>query len=227
LIEDGDRMLVALSGGKDSLAMLQLLHERRPRVPTKYDLSVLTVDLGYPGSTMDALEDHVRKMGYTFVLKKTNIGEMAHGPLNKENPCFLCARLRRKIFFDMARELGCNKVALGHNRDDIIETFFLNVVYCGEISTMVPRQDLFGGELAIVRPLAMVSEEKLRSYADRRPFPTVQDGCPTRGTTRRWEIKRWVAELSKGDRRIRNNIFRALSNVRYDYLLRNGDGPVP
>ena len=227
LIEEGDRILVALSGGKDSLSMLQLLHERRPRVPTKYDLSVLTVDLGYRENSMGSLGEHVRKMGYEFVLKKTNIGELAHGAFNKENPCFLCARLRRKIFFDEARNLGCNKVALGHNRDDIIETFFLNVFYCGEISTIVPRQELFGGELSIIRPLAMVSEEKIRRYAEGRTFPAVVDGCPTKGATRRWEIKRWVAEVSKENRRIKSNIFRALSNVRCDYLLGDGNGPVP
>jgi len=225
LIEDGDRILVALSGGKDSLVMLKLLHERRSRVPIDYEIRVVTVDLGYDGGNLGLLQDYVRGLGYDFVLKKTNIGDMAHSPLNRESPCFLCARLRRKIFFEVAEELGCTKVALGHNRDDIIETFFLNVLYCGEISTMVPHQVLFGGKLSIIRPLALLEERKIKFYAKLHNFPEIHDGCPTKGLTRRWELKFLLEELDKRDRRIKNNIFRALSNVKHEYLLGDGHGP--
>jgi tRNA 2-thiocytidine biosynthesis protein TtcA len=219
LIEDGDRILVALSGGKDSLVMLNILHERRARVPIHYDLKVITIDLGYEGSTFEPLERYVDDLGYDFVLKKTQIGPLAQSDHNRENPCFLCARLRRKVFFETAEELGCNKVALGHNKDDIIETFLLNTFYCGEISTMVPHQVLFGGKLAIIRPLALVEETKARAYAGLRNFPTVNDGCPTRGTTRRGEIKKLLGELDKTDKRIKKNIFAALSNVKDEYLF--------
>jgi tRNA 2-thiocytidine biosynthesis protein TtcA len=180
---------------------------------------VITIDLGYEGSTFEPLKGYVSDLGYDFVLKKTQIGPLAQSDHNRENPCFLCARLRRKVFFETAEELGCNKVALGHNKDDIIETFLLNTFYCGEISTMVPRQVLFGGKLAIIRPLALVEEAKARSYAGLRNFPMVNDGCPTRGTTRRGEIKKLLGELDKTDRRIKKNIFAALSNVKGEYLF--------
>ncbi len=219
LIEDGDRILVALSGGKDSIVMLNILHERRVRVPIDYELKVVTVDLGYEGSDFESLKGYMRDLGYAFVLKKTQIGPLAQSDYNRENPCFLCARLRRKVFFETAQELGCNKVAMGHNKDDIIETFLLNTFYCGEISTMIPHQVLFGGQLAIIRPLALVDEEKVAAYARFRDFPTVQDSCPTRGKTRRGQIKNLLGELDKMDRRIKRNIFAALSNVKDEYLL--------
>lgn len=223
LIEDGDRILVALSGGKDSVVMLNILHERRARVPIHYALQVITIDLGYEGSDFEPLQAYTKDLGYDLVLKKTRIGPLAQSDDNRENPCFLCARLRRKVFFETARELGCNKVALGHNKDDIIETFLLNTFYRGEISTMIPHQVLFGGKLAIVRPLALVEEAKVRAYAGLRAFPVVKDNCPTRGTTRRAQIKGLLGELDKEDRRIKKNIFAALSNVKGEYLL-DGNG---
>jgi tRNA 2-thiocytidine biosynthesis protein TtcA len=223
LIEDGDCLLVALSGGKDSVVMLNVLHERRSRVPIHYELKLITIDLGYDGSDFDSLRAYAEDLGYDLVLKKTEIGPLAQGDENRENPCFLCARLRRKVFFEAAEELGCNKVALGHNKDDIIETFFLNVFYAGEISTMIPHQVLFGGKLAIVRPLALVEEEKIRAYARLNALPVVKDNCPTRGTTRRAQIKRLLEELEKKDKRIKKNIFAALGNVKGAYLL-DGNG---
>jgi tRNA 2-thiocytidine biosynthesis protein TtcA len=223
LIEDGDRILVALSGGKDSMVMMNILNERRARVPIDYELKVLTVDLGYEGVNFEALQEYMKDLGWYYVLKKTQIGPLAQSSFNRENPCFLCARLRRKIFFETAHELGCNKVALGHNKDDIIETFLLNTFFGGEISTMIPHQELFGGKLNLIRPLALVEEETVHAYAQFRAFPEVQDGCPTRGTTRRGQIKYLLGELSKMDKRIKKNIFAALSNVKGEYLL-NGHG---
>jgi tRNA 2-thiocytidine biosynthesis protein TtcA len=223
LIEDGDRILVAFSGGKDSMVMSNVLHERRARVPINYELKVLTVDLGYEGVNFEALHGYMRDRGWDYTFKETQIGPLAQSSFNRENPCFLCARLRRKIFFETARELGCNKIALGHNKDDIIETFLLNTFYGGEISTMIPHQVLFGGTLALIRPLALLEEDTVRAYARLRDFPEVPDGCPTRGRTRRGQIKYLLGELSKTDRRIKKNIFAALSNVKDEYLL-NGYG---
>jgi tRNA 2-thiocytidine biosynthesis protein TtcA len=219
LIEDGDCILVAISGGKDSVAMLNLLHERRSRVPIKYDLKVVTIDLGFEGGNIELLGRYIESLGYDFVLKKTQIGPLAQSDFNRENPCFLCARLRRKIFFETAQELGCNKVALGHHKDDIIETFLMNVFYTGEISTMVPYQSLFEGTLALIRPLALIEEDKIRAYIKLRALPEIKDCCPSRGMSRRGEIKRLIGELSKRDKRIKRNIYAALSNIKNEYLI--------
>jgi tRNA 2-thiocytidine biosynthesis protein TtcA len=219
LIDNGDRILVAISGGKDSLAMLNLLHERKRRVPIKYDLKVVTIDLGFEGSNFELLKRYVESLGYEFGLKKTKIGPLAQSSINRESPCFLCARLRRKLFFETAQELGCNKLALGHHKDDIIETFLMNVLYTGEISTMVPYQPLFKGTLVLIRPLSLIDEDKIQTYVKLRALPEVKDCCPSRGMGRRAEIKRLVGELSKGDRRIKRNIYASLSNVKSEYLI--------
>jgi len=224
LIEDGDKILVALSGGKDSSVMTKLLHERRARVPINYELGVLTVDLGYEGGNFELLEEYVKGFGSDYFLKKTQIGPLAHSPLNRENPCFLCARLRRKVIFETAKELGFNKIALGHNRDDIVETFLLNIFYSGEISTMVPHQVLFGGRLSIIRPLSLIEADKIRVYAKLHNLPIIHDGCPTKKVTCRNEIKFLLGELDKRDKRIKRNIFRALSNVKSEYLLIDDHG---
>jgi tRNA 2-thiocytidine biosynthesis protein TtcA len=219
LIEDGDRILVAISGGKDSLAMLNLLHERRSRVPIKYDLKVVTIDLGFERGNFALLRKYIGSLGYEFILKKTQIGPLSQSAFNRENPCFLCARLRRKIFFETAQELGCNKVALGHHKDDVIETFLMNVFYRGEISTMVPYQSLFEGRLVLIRPLSLIEEDKIQAYVKIRALPEVKDCCPSRSMSRRAEIKRLVGELSKKDKRIKHNIYASLSNVKSNYLI--------
>ncbi len=140
MIADGDRVAVGLSGGKDSLTLVWALHERLARIPIHYSLFPIHIDLGFEGSPASLIEAYCRKEGHGFRIEHTDYGIRAHSDENRENPCFLCARLRRQRLFEVAHELGCNKLALGHNMDDIIETLFLNMCYSGEISTMVPYQ---------------------------------------------------------------------------------------
>ena len=219
LIQEGDRILVGLSGGKDSLVLLKVLAERLRVVPTRYELHAVTVDLGFGGLDLERLKEFATGFGCDFVVKKTDIGPRSHRPENPEVPCFLCSRMRRKVLFQTAAELGCNKLALGHTKDDIIVTFFLNVLYSGEISTMVPRQELFGGRLTIIRPLALLDEDKVAAFARQHRLPVMDEGCPTRGKTKRAEVKAWLQELFRRDRKIKGNVFHALGNVRKEYLL--------
>lgn len=225
LIQDGDRILVGLSGGKDSLVLLKVLAERLKVVPIRYDLQAVTVDLGFGGLDLGRLREFVSELGCDLVVKRTDIGPRSHRPENPEVPCFLCSRMRRKVLFQTAAELGCNKLALGHTKDDIIVTFFMNVLYSGEISTMVPRQELFGGRLTIIRPLALLDEEKAAAFARQHCLPVMDEGCPTRGKTKRAEVKAWLQELLRRDRRIKGNIFHALGNVKREYLLNGHGGP--
>jgi tRNA 2-thiocytidine biosynthesis protein TtcA len=147
------------------------------------------------------------------------MGPKAHGPENRENPCFLCSRLRRKRLFKIAGELGCNRIAFGHHKDDLIETFFLNVFYGASISTMLPVQKLFGGELTVIRPLYMVDESRLLRYAQLMDWPEINLGCPTAGLSKRNEIKKMLNGFYKTNKKIKGNIFHALQNVNPDYLL--------
>ena len=157
LIENGDRIAVAVSGGKDSMLLLWLLRERLARVPISYELVAVHVDPGFDTETAAGLEEFFKAEGFAYDIIRTDYGLRAHGPENRENPCFLCARLRRSALFRKARELGCRKIALGHNQDDIIETFFINICYGAQVATMMPRQEFFGGEMSVIRPLALVS----------------------------------------------------------------------
>ncbi|MBU0973223.1 MAG: tRNA 2-thiocytidine(32) synthetase TtcA, partial [Proteobacteria bacterium] len=140
---------------------------------------------------------------------------------NRENPCFLCARLRRNRLFKLAQEQGCRKIALGHNKDDIIETLFINMFYSGKIGTMKPRQSFFGGALDIIRPLAYVEKKDIVLFSNLFGMPEFVNNCPSANQTKREEIRRMLDALYKQNKNIKGNIFRAMGNVASDYLLEN------
>jgi tRNA 2-thiocytidine biosynthesis protein TtcA len=219
MIRAGDHVMVAVSGGKDSLALLWLLKERINRVPIDYRITAVHVDPGFGAKSCDQMESFFLTHGFDFRVIEGNMGPKAHGPENRENPCFLCSRLRRKRLFKIAGELGCNRIAFGHHKDDLIETFFLNVFYGASISTMLPVQKLFGGELTVIRPLYMVDEGRLLRYAQLMDWPEINLGCPTAGLSKRDEIKKMLNGFYKTNKKIKGNIFHALQNVNPDYLL--------
>ena len=220
MISDGDRIAVGLSGGQDSLTLLAVLTERKNRIPVDYELTAIHVDPGFSGSFKEPLEAYCRKRGYPLKVEETDYGVLAHSPENRENPCFLCSRLRRKRLFELADELNCNKLALGHNKDDIIETLFINMCYSGEISTMVPAQSMFQGKFTVIRPLAYTDADTIRRFALESKFPEFINPCPTSQSSKRKEIKSMLHELYLSNRKIKGNIFRALSHFKPEYLLK-------
>jgi tRNA 2-thiocytidine biosynthesis protein TtcA len=219
MIRDGDHVLVGVSGGKDSLVLLRILHERLKRIPISYHITAVHVDPGFGGDSARELKAFFSTHGFDFRIIESDIGPKAHGPENRENPCFLCSRMRRKLLFEMADTLGCNRIAMGHHKDDIIETLFLNIFYGASISTMMPVQELFDGKLTIIRPLYRVDEDLVRRYADTMDFPRIQLGCPSEGATKREEIKGMLSGFYRKNRKIKGNIFHALQNVNPEYLL--------
>jgi tRNA 2-thiocytidine biosynthesis protein TtcA len=219
MISDGDRIIVGVSGGKDSLSLLWILNERLSRIPIKYKLFPVYIDPGFPEGFADELSAFLRLMSFDLRVEKTDYGIAAHSATNLENPCFLCARLRRKRIFEIADELGCSKIAFGHHKDDIIETFFLNMCYAGNISTMRPMQPFFKGQISIIRPLAYVEENSIKRFATNKQFPEFIHPCPYATISKRKEIKEWLNQLYKTNKKIRGNIFRSMRNVNPDYLL--------
>lgn len=219
MISDGDRIAVGLSGGKDSLMLMWALHERLSRIPIHYSLFAVYIDLGFEGDPGHLVEDYCNKIGYKLRVEHTDYGKLAHSKENRENPCFLCSRLRRKRLFEVAGELGCNKLAFGHHMDDIIETLFLNMCYAGEISTMVPCQPFFNGKLTVIRPLAYLDGSTINRFAEAHAFPEFENPCPTAKISKRREIKEMLSRLYQANRKIKGNIFRAMSHVKPDYLL--------
>lgn len=220
MIREGDRIAVGLSGGADSLTLLWLLTERRPRIRVHYDLYAIYVDPGFESGAADALTPFCERLGIPLRVEWTDYGLQGHSPANRENPCFLCARLRRKRLFEVADELGCGTLALGHNKDDVIETLFLNMCYAGEISTMRPEQELFKGRFRLIRPLAYAESGLIRRFARDFNLPVTANPCPSAERSQRAEIKALLADLYRRNSKIKGNIFRALRHVRTDYLLK-------
>jgi tRNA 2-thiocytidine biosynthesis protein TtcA len=217
-IEDGDRIAVAVSGGKDSLVLLWLLRERLQWIPAHYELIAIHVDPGFDDRTSDALRNFLAGERFQYRILHTDHGLRAHSPENRENPCFLCSRLRRKSLFETARELGCNKLALGHNQDDFLETFFINIFYGGQVASIVPRQPFFGGEMIVIRPLALMPASKVSNLARRLQLPVLPNACPSAGRNRRQEVRTMLEQLYSSNSKVRGNIFHALSHVNLEYL---------
>jgi tRNA 2-thiocytidine biosynthesis protein TtcA len=220
MIKEGDRVLIGVSGGADSLALLDLLDSPMVFTP-EFTFIAVNIDMGFdPGyRAYNELEKYFQENNYPYVMEKTDIGILAHSSFNKKNPCFLCSHMRRKRIFEIAAEKGCNKIAFAHHRDDIIETLLINMFYGREISTMMPNQKIFGGKLHIIRPLAYLREELVKKYSREQQFPAVKNDCPTSLTSRRIYIKRLLNELERENKDIRHNIFKAMSHVKPDYLL--------
>jgi tRNA 2-thiocytidine biosynthesis protein TtcA len=222
MIDSGDRILVGVSGGADSMALLELFRTPKYFIPADYSVTAVHIDLGFEGSEEDVagIEASLKATGCEYVIDRTDIGPVAHSEVNRKNPCFLCSRLRRRRIFEIAAERGCNKIALAHHRDDMIETLLLNMFYSREISTMMPKQQLFGGALHIIRPLAYIQEGLIKKFARERQFPVVGNRCPTSGNSRRRYIKELLNMLEKDNRLIRDNVFRAMKRVKTDYMPR-------
>ena len=219
MIQEGDHLLVAVSGGKDSLSLLWLLRERIQRIPIRYRITAVHVDPGFGKDSAAQMASFFSTHGFNYRVVETRIGLDAHGPDNRENPCFLCARMRRKLLFELAEEIGCNRIAFGHHKDDIIETFFLNVFYGASISTMLPVQTFFGGELIAIRPLYLIDEDLIRRYAKAMGWNRIELGCPSAESSKRKEIKNLLQGLYRSNQKVKGNIFHALQNVNPDYLL--------
>ncbi|MBW2668834.1 MAG: tRNA 2-thiocytidine(32) synthetase TtcA [Deltaproteobacteria bacterium] len=201
MISDGDRILVGLSGGKDSFTLMWMLKERLKRIPINYELFAVHIDPGFEEGFSEPLAEYWNKTGLKLKVEHTDYGILAHSSKNRENPCFLCSRLRRKRLFEIADELGCNKLALGHNKDDIIETLFLNICYAGE-------------------PLAFVDEDVIRRFVKEKGCPDFINPCPSAKVSKRQEIKGLLQQLYRSNRKVKGNIFRAMSHVKTDYLLK-------
>ena len=220
MLQDGDRIVVGISGGADSLTMMWVLAERLPRIPINFELYPVHIDPGFAGGFSASLKSFSANSGFPLRVEHTDYGILGHSAVNRENPCFLCSRLRRKRLFEIANELGCNKLALGHNKDDIIETLFLNICYAGEISTMVPSQKFFKGRFTVIRPLAYADEDLIRAFAGEQGFPEFVNPCPSANHSKRQEIKAVLKQLYHSNKKIKGNIFRAMSRVKVDYLLK-------
>jgi len=216
MLADGDKIAVAVSGGKDSLTLLRVLNDRRAFVPIKYELLAVHIDLGYPCQHPKILAKYFQSLGIEYHIEKVDI---LKGKTRKDISCFWCAWNRRKALFQTANRFGCSKVALGHHKDDIVETILLNLFFQGEISAMAPKQELFNGKIIIIRPLAYVEEKMIIKFAREAQFPHEKCSCPNSFTSNRTKITGIINDLEKVCPDVRTNIFRSVKRIKKDYLL--------
>ena len=216
MLSDGDKIAVAVSGGKDSLTLLRILNDRKAFVPIKYELLAVHIDLGYPCMHTNVLSEYFKAQGINYHIEKVDI---LKGKTRKDISCFWCSWNRRKALFKTASRFGCTKVALGHHKDDIIETILMNLFFHGEISAMAPKQELFKGKIVLIRPLAYVQEDMLRRFAKEANFPRQKCACPNSLTSNRTKIANIIKDLRKVCPDVKTNIFRSIKRIKQDYLL--------
>ncbi len=218
MLQDGDRVAVGVSGGKDSMSLLNILEQRRKTAPIKYNLVAFHLDMGYGCIHSDALREYFRKNNYERHIKKINILDTVGGDRSKIN-CFWCSWNRRKHLFKLAFKYGCKKLALGHHKDDIIHTLLLNMFFQGNISSMSPAQEMFKGKIIIIRPLAYVEEDQLSRFAKELKFPIACCRCPNSGKNNRMLMKKIVSMVEKVSPHVKANLFRSVYPVRENRRL--------
>jgi len=219
MIQKGDRIVIGVSGGKDSLTLLKILHQRKGIYPYDYELLALHIpsDMECEGLiNTEILRNYFEDHGYPYRIEKMKIKEGSRG----FNP-FWCSWNRRRMLFEITRRLGYNKLALGHHRNDVIETVLINMFYHGEISTMLPVQSLFEGKITIIRPLYCIPEFDTRKMAELYNFPAVHCRCPVNRETIREFFKRFINEIERMNPKACVNAQRSLENIVYEYLPLN------
>ena len=218
MIEEGDRIAVAVSGGKDSISLLHVLRHRQSISPVNFYFKAVHIDFEFADFNPAPLIVYLENEGFPYLIEKV---ESLKGERYDEIDCFWWSRNRRKALFELADREGFNKIAFGHHMDDIVETILLNQFYRGEIGAMRPKQVLFGGQLTIIRPLAYEREEMMKSLAEKLNIKSIggQSKCADDDTSHRMIIKKMLREMEKDNPQIIKNIFRSLQNIRADYLL--------
>lgn len=212
MIQDGDRIAVGLSGGKDSMVLLHVLSLIRREIPVDYEIHAVYIDMGWPVS-VNLLEEFCQESGVSFTRLKTNIAEVVFDVRREKNPCSLCANLRRGALNNAARRIGCNKVALGHHLDDAIETFFMSLFYTGQFRTFSPVTYMDRSGITLIRPLVYHTQRTVENFMKREALPVIENPCPASGKTKREEVKGVVQYLNNLYPEFRKRFLTALKTL--------------
>ena len=210
LINDGDKIAVGVSGGKDSVTLLKLLAEYKRFSPEKFDLLAISVDLGFSTNNADfsPIQALCDQLNVPYLIEKTDIGKIVFELRKESNPCALCSKMRKGALNSLAKEKGCNKVALGHHSDDLIDTLLLSLFYEGRLSTFAPKSYLDKTDLTLIRPMIMIREPDIISYS--KTLPVVKSCCPANSLTKREFVKDVLSDIAKNIPNVREMIFTAL-----------------
>jgi tRNA 2-thiocytidine biosynthesis protein TtcA len=230
LIADGDRVMVGLSGGKDSWALIQVLDVLRRRAPIAFSIVAVNVDSGYEGYQHKAVAEACAARGWEFHSEHTAIGAVIEDKLDPDQtPCSLCARLRRGVLYRMADAVGATKIALGHHLDDFVETLLLNLFFAGALKAMPARLVSDNGKHTVIRPLVYVTEAEARAYCTESELPIIGCCCPACGDLglQRQRVKRLIMELEREHPNVKGSMIKALANVMPRHLLDRRLNPGP
>ena len=219
MIQDGDKIAVGLSGGKDSLTLLHILSNYKKFSPQKFELIAITLNPG--GVDNSPLYDFCKDLNVEFHEIQTNIKEIVFDIRKEKNPCSLCANLRRGALNDSAKKLGCNKVALGHHKDDAVETFLMSMFYEGRVSCFSPKTYLDRKEITVIRPMVYIDECMTKKATLDFNYPIIKNPCPVDGHTNRQNIKELIEKLNTSIPDFKRNLFKSLNNPKQLFIWDN------
>lgn len=210
MIDDGDKIAIGISGGKDSLTLLYALSGIKKFYPKKFDIVAITVDLGLGIQKLTDIENLCNSLNVEYYIVKTEIGEIVFNQRKESNPCSLCATMRKGALNNKAKELGCNKIAYAHHRDDIIETMLLSLIFEGRFYCFSPFTYLEKKKLKVIRPMMFVEEYRVISFAKKYKLPVAKNPCPADGHTKREYVKNLVKKLEEENKGVKNRFFSAI-----------------
>lgn len=219
MIDEGDKIAVCLSGGKDSITMLHAFKNLQIFYPKKFNIIAVSVNPGFEFFDTRFLEDICNKIDVPLFIEKSNAKEIVFDIRKEKNPCSLCANLRRGVINSIANREGCNKIALGHNQDDVLETFLLNLLYAGNIGTFSPVSYMDRSKVTLIRPLVYTPEKEIKRYVKRNEISVMAKVCPMDGTSKREDMKNLIFSLSKNIPMIRANLFGAIQRNLEDWKI--------
>ncbi len=220
MISAGDRIAVGVSGGKDSLALLCAFSAYRRFSEVPFEVMGVTLNMGFEGVDYSSIKTLCDELDVEYVVKDTDIAEILFDVRKEKNPCSLCAKMRRGAVNDLAKEHGCNKVALGHHNEDVIETFFLSLFYEGRLNCFSPVTYLSRIDMDVIRPLIYVSEGDIKGFAKRENLPIVKNPCPMDGVSKRQEMKDFINERNEIDHHFKTRMMTAIQSGLDDWKIR-------
>ena len=212
LIEEGDKIAIGISGGKDSLALLYALSGIQKFYPKKFDLIAITIDLGFEPFPLDNIKELCKQLEIEYHIIKTEIGEIVFHERKENRPCSLCSKMRKGALNEAVKQLGCNKIAYAHHKDDILHTFFLSYFFEGQLYSFAPYTFLEKSQLAIIRPFVLISEREIIGFAKKYQLPVIKNPCPADGETKREEMKALVETISKSYPGVKKRMFSAIAD---------------
>ena len=216
MIEEGDKIAVGVSAGKDSLTLLCAMAELRRFYPKKFELCAITIDMGFEGTDFSPIKELCEQLNVDYHIVPTQISKVIFDVRKEKNPCSLCAKMRRGALYGYAREIGFNKVALGHHFDDVVETFMLNLFFEGRLGCFQPVTYLSNTQITLIRPMLYMPEKDVRYFASKAELPVVKSSCPADGNTEREEMKQLLASLERQNKGLRYRIFGAIQRGEID-----------